>query len=76
MNDLEHLSKSLGFVNLSKMSTFKERIEKNKNFVPKWMKEDPNFRFGKPAYIPGNQRIGPVLKNDFLKEFLTKNITN
>lgn len=58
------------------MSTFKERIEKNKNFVPKWMKEDPNFRFGKPAYIPGNQRIGPVLKNDFLKEFLTKNITN
>jgi len=40
------------------------------------MKEDPNFRFGKPAYIPGNQRVAPVIRNEYLREFLQKNITS
>lgn len=70
------MSKSLAFVHLQNQSSFKERIEKNKNFVPKWMKEDPNFRFGKQAYIPGNQRVEPVVRNEYLKEFLQKNITS
>ena len=61
---------------LAKQPAFKERIEKNKNFVPNWMMEDPNFRFGKAAYLPGNQRVGPVINNEYLKEFLQKNITS
>ena len=64
------MSKSLALMGLAKQPAFKERIEKNKNFVPNWMMEDPNFRFGKAAYLPGNQRVGPVINNEYLKEFL------
>lgn len=48
------MSKRLAITNIEQKPGFKERINKNQDFVPKWMKDDPNFRFGKRAYLPGN----------------------
>ena len=51
---------------------------RNKNImtvIPNKIKDDPNFKFGKPAYIPGNQRIDEVINYEYLREFLTKNVT-
>lgn len=70
------MSKRLALVNIEHKPGFKERINKDKDFIPKWMKDDPDFRFGKPAYLPGNQRITPVINNEFLKDFLSTNIKN
>ena len=38
------------------------------------MSEDPNFRFGKPAYLSSNQKVAPVIRNEYLREFLKNNI--
>ena len=51
---------------------------RNKNImtvIPSKIKDDPNFRFGKPAYIPGNQRIDEVINYDYLRDFLSKNVS-
>jgi hypothetical protein len=44
--------------------------------IPKEIRDDPDFRFGKPAYLPGNQRVTEVINYDYLREFLAKNITD
>jgi len=43
--------------------------------IPKGIQDDPEFRYGKPAYVPGNQRIDEVINYEYLRDFLSKNIT-
>jgi len=43
--------------------------------IPKSIKDDPEFRYGVPAYLPGNQRIDQVINYDYLREFLAKNVS-
>ena len=43
--------------------------------IPKKIKDDEEFRYGKAAYLPGNQRITEVINYDYLRDFLSKNIT-
>lgn len=42
--------------------------------IPKHIKENPEFRYGKAAYLPGDQRITEVINYDYLRDFLAKNV--
>lgn len=67
------MSKGLGFTMKSKAQpTGKKNIP---TVIPKNIRDDPDFRFGVPAYLPGNQRIDEVINYDYLREFLSKNVT-
>ena len=43
--------------------------------IPKKIKDDEEFRYGKAAHLRGNQRITEVINYDYLGDFLSKNIT-
>jgi len=40
----------MALLNLAQKKNTVEKIDRKKRFVPKWMLNDPNFRFGKPAF--------------------------
>lgn len=70
--DLEKMSKGLSLVNQSRT---KRKTTTNVNAHFETMMEDQNFRFGKPAYVRGNERINKVIDYDYLRDFLSSNIT-
>ena len=58
MNDLEKMSKQIN-MNTPTGSKAKPHVREGKNrnimtVIPKEIRDDPDFRFGKPAYLPGN----------------------
>ena len=59
LGDLEKMSKGFAMQN-AKIADYFEKDGKNKaipTVIPKHIKNNPDFRFGKPAYPPNNQGI-------------------
>ena len=80
MNDLEKMSKQIN-MNNPKGSKAKPQVREGKNrnimtVIPKEIRDDPDFRFGKTAYLPGNQRVTEVINYEYLREFLQKNVAD
>ena len=80
MSDLEKMSKQ---INMNNSKGAKPKPQKregmNRNImtvIPKEIRDNPDFRFGKPAYLPGNQRVTEVINYEYLREFLEKNVTD
>jgi|APSaa5957512535_1039671.scaffolds.fasta_scaffold350402_1 hypothetical protein len=65
------MSKGMAFISPNDS----KRGERKGQIVPKHIKEDPDFRFGKAAYLPGNQRITEVINYEYLRDFLASNVT-
>jgi hypothetical protein len=54
MADLEKMSKGMAFLALKDGKKGERSLLNKQPVVPKHVKDDPNFRFGKAAYLPGN----------------------
>ena len=50
-----------------------EKIGHGEKNVPKWITNDPDFRFGRSTFSfhKDNQKIKSVMNNDYLKQYLS-----
>jgi hypothetical protein len=76
LEDLEEMSKRFGGHYLNRRQKNTMRLAHKDGGIPKWVRDNPEHRFGiKTALAKGEvSKIGHIINNDYLKEFLTTSI--
>lgn len=76
LEDLEEMAKRFGGHYLNRRQKNTMRLAHKDGGIPKWIRQNPEFRFGVKSDIAKGEvsKIGAILNNDYLKEFLTSSI--